>query len=80
MYQGCPPIALRDSPAEEIILGSVQELNSLDIDEIVDLMFCYDSKPIDDQQELMQQLVKRANEFILEIDNGKKIIELIQSL
>lgn len=80
MCQGCPPIALRDSPADEIIGDTVESLTSLNIDEIVDRMFFYESIQEEDQQKLNNHLQERANCFIAEIENGRKVIELIQNL
>ncbi len=80
MCQGCPPIALDNSPAKEITAGCVQNLDSLQIEEIVGLMRVYETISLENRKVLEDKLIFRANEFIAQIDLTQKFISLLQSI
>ena len=80
MHLGCPPIALKNSPANEIIGGCVPELEELNRDEIVKLMFFYDYQEEKFQKLMEKKLELRAAEFLEKIEIGKEYLELINSL
>jgi len=80
MYQGCPPIALENSPAREIIENCVSTLKALDLDEIVDLMFVYERQEMEGLQKLNPALKSRALEFIAQMNTSKHYTELFQSI
>lgn len=79
MFQGCPPIALHNSPAQEIIGDCVPFLKSLQVDEIVSLMQAYENKTNMDQLELSSRLILRANEFVKQNEMVHKFFELLHS-
>lgn len=80
LYLGCPPIALQNSPAGEIIEGCVPALDKLNIDNIVNLMFDYEERTVTSRRDLELSLKLRANEFITKINTSQKYVELIQSI
>jgi glycosyltransferase involved in cell wall biosynthesis len=80
MYYGCPPIAHINSPAKEIMNGCVKGLKTLNIDEILELMFDYEHQGEVSRQLMSEMLQLRATDFIAQIGVGEKYLDLMLSL
>ncbi len=80
MCQGCPPIALENSPAKEIIGDCVHSLDKLHCEEIASCMQEYENNTKHSRQELENRLILQANEFIEQNNMAQKYFNLIQSI
>jgi len=60
MRQGCPPIAWQNTPAREIVGGTVPLLKSLDPAEVADQMHSYESLTGEERKVIADSLVDRS--------------------
>ena len=78
MGQATPVIAWRNSPAAEIVGGSMALLDDLTPESICAALWTYDRLPTDDRAALGEQLVVRAAEFG-ERDVGRQFFDVMHA-
>lgn len=74
MIQGCPPIAWRDTPAQEILHADEYLLQNLDIAEICQKMICYESWSEEERLKEAEKLQRRSD-FFNSKDYGDRFFE-----
>jgi glycosyltransferase involved in cell wall biosynthesis len=80
LVQGCPPIALRHSPANEIVGECAPLLETLDENEIVDMMLIYEAMTSASREQMAARLSAHAESFVSAIDAGNRFASLMQDI